>query len=76
MRVIVGQGVYDMSNRDADKLLEIASGYVSNGIYGIEKDGILELRNDIYIDEGTMREAISEYKALGFKVYASILGSE
>lgn len=76
MRVIVGQGVYDMSNRDAEKLLDIASGYVSNGIYGVEKDDLLELRNDVFTDKATMDEAISEYKALGFKVYASILGSE
>ena len=46
MKVIVGKKVYQMSKNKAMNLLRLASEQVPRGIYALEKDKVIEMRND------------------------------
>ena len=46
MKLIIDNSIYDMSRQQADKVLKVASEQIPLGVYAIEKDGIVELRND------------------------------
>ena len=46
MKVIVGKKVYQMSKNKAMNLLRLASEQVPRGVYALEKDNVIEMRND------------------------------
>nr|DAK47014.1 MAG TPA: hypothetical protein [Caudoviricetes sp.] len=52
-------------------MLQVSSGHVPFGIYGLEKDNQIELMN-LKADSRThLKKMIREYKAQGFKVYSN-----
>lgn len=69
MRVIVNDNVYEMTRKQCDGVLETASKQVPSGIYAVEKDGIVELKNDRFQNRKQLNEEIVKYHRKGFKVY-------
>lgn len=57
-----------MTKKEAMRLVKIASEYVPMGIYAIQKNGYIELRNDP-MDKDEIRKARKEYGKMGMKVY-------
>ena len=69
MKVIVNNNVYEMPREQASNIKEIAQKYVPFGIYAVEKDGTLELKNDSAKSKTQLKRMVREYKEKGFKVY-------
>lgn len=69
MRVSIKDNVYGMSRREYKKLLNIASNAIPNGIYAIEKGNIAVMTNEKHKNTNGLKQAITEYKMKGFKVY-------
>ena len=71
MKVIVGKRVYQMSKNKAMNLLRIASEQVPRDIYALEKDKIIEMRNDRCSSVTQVKNLKRQFKKAGFKVYAN-----
>ena len=71
MKVIVGQKVYQMSKNRAMNLLRWASEQVPRGIYALEKDKVIEMRNDKCSSVTQVKNLKRQFKKAGFKVYAN-----
>lgn len=71
MQVVVMNHTYQMSHKEYQGLLKIASEQVPFGIYAIEKPGYAELRCDRCQSKSQLKELIRQLKGQGFKVYAN-----
>lgn len=71
MKVLVGKKVYHMTKNEAQNLLKMAKEQVPMGVYAIEKDKILELRNDKCNSITKVKSLKRQFKKAGFKVYAN-----
>ena len=70
LTVKVAKNVYQMTEKEAAGLLQIASEYVSCGIYAIRKGIYIELRNQP-MTRTQIKKARNEYRKQGVKVYAN-----
>lgn len=61
--------MYQMSRKEYQGLLEVASEQVPRGVYAIEKSNYAELRCDKCKSTTQLKAIIREFKALGYKVY-------
>jgi len=68
--VLIGKRAYTMTEKQAGKMLALASEQVPCGIYAVRKKNVLELKAD-RMSKTKIREARRHYKKLGFKVYAN-----
>lgn len=68
MKVIVNDHVYDMTRKQFNGVLKIASKNIPFGIYSVEKDGMCELRKDKFDREEELKQAVSDFRKKGFKV--------
>lgn len=75
MVVLVGKRTYQMSRKEYNGLLKIASEQVPLGVYAIEKRNTAELRHDKCTSTGKVKELIRNWKRQGYKVYANRGGS-
>lgn len=71
MQVLVGKRTYQMSKKEFEGLLKIASEQVPIGVYAIEKKDYAELRCDKCESITQLKSLIRKFKARGFKVYAN-----
>lgn len=71
MVIRIGKKNYRVSKRAAKKIVHQISEYVPFGIYAIEKDGQIELRNDRCESMTQLKELTRNYKQHGFKVHAN-----
>ena len=71
MKVQVGPRTYQMSNKEYQGLLKVASDQVPFGIYAVEKKGYAELRKDHCKSITQLKALKRQYRAQGFKVYAN-----
>lgn len=62
--------VYQMSRKEAEGLLDLAKEQVPLGIYAVEKNNIIQLRND-HLTKTQTKEQRRQYMNMGFRVYAS-----
>lgn len=69
MRVIVNDHVYEMTREQCEGVLKIASTQVPVGIYAVEKDDVLELKNERFRNQKQLNVGIVKYHHKGFKVY-------
>ena len=69
MRVIMDDKVYDMDRKQKKQFLNVAKNLIPKGIYAIEKDGIAEMKNEVYDTDKELSNAIAEYVRKGFKVH-------
>ena len=63
--------VYHMTKNQTLNLLKLAKEQVPMGIYALEKDKILELRNDKCQSKTQVKSLKRRFKKAGFKVYAN-----
>ena len=68
MKVIVNDSVYEMTKKQLNGVLDIASKQIPFGIYAIEKDGICELRKDTFESGEELKQTVSDFEGKGFKV--------
>ena len=71
MKVIVGKKVYQMSKNKAMNLLRLASEQVPRGIYALEKDKVIEMRNDKCNSVTQVKSLKSQFIMAVFKVFAN-----
>jgi len=69
MTVNMGTKTYEMSRRQAKAILGTAEKLADCNIYGIEKGNIVIMLNEKYEDDMSLKKAVGEYEAKGFKVY-------
>lgn len=69
MRVIVNDHVYEMTREQCEGVLKIASTQVPVGIYAVEKDEVVELKNESFPVRKQLNREIVKYHHKGFKVY-------
>lgn len=69
MTVNIGTETYEMSHKQAKAILETAKKLADCNIYGIEKGNIVIMLNEKYEDDMSLKKAVGEYEAKGFKVY-------
>lgn len=58
-----------MSRKQAKAILETAKKLADCNIYGIEKGNIVIMLNEKQEDDMSLKKAVGEYEAKGFKVY-------
>lgn len=69
MDVNIGKHVYEMTHRQAKAILESAKKLADCNIYSIEKGNVVIMLNEKYEDDMSLKKAVGEYEAKGFKVY-------
>jgi hypothetical protein len=69
MKLIVKKSLYPMRKSEFKKVLQTASKNVPHGIYGVLKDDIGELKNEVYNSAEELEKAVNEYKKGGFEVF-------
>lgn len=69
MDVNIGKHVYKMTNRQANTILESVKKLADCNIYGLEKGNTIIMLNEKYEDNMSLKKAVGEYVAKGFKVY-------
>lgn len=63
--------IYQMSQKEFQGLLRVASEQVPFGIYAVEKKGYAELRCDKCKSVTELKERVRQFGKQGFKVYAN-----
>ena len=71
MQVLVGKRTYQMSKKEFEGLLKIASEQVPIGVYAIEKKDYAELRCDKCESITQLKSLIRKFKAQGLKVHSN-----
>lgn len=69
MTVNMGTKTYEMRRKQAKAILETAKKLADCNIYGIEKGDVVIMLNEKYEDDMSLKKAIGEYEAKGFKVH-------
>lgn len=73
MIVTLGERSWQCGRETADALLNTAKEKYTNegknAIYGVEKNGKLDMRRDEFPSMSKLKDHIRAYKNLGFKVY-------
>lgn len=69
MTVNMGTKTYEMSRRQAKAILGTAEKLADCNIYGIEKGNVVIMLNEKYEDDMSLKKAVGEYEAKGFKVH-------
>lgn len=69
MKVLLNGSLYGMNRKQLRSCLKVASKAVPCGIYAIEKDGLCEMRKDVFDNLTLLMERVSDYKEKGFKVH-------
>ena len=71
MKVKVMNRLYQMSQKEYQGMLKLASEQVPFGLYAIEKQGYAELRCDKCRSVTQLKSLTRQFKAQGFKVHAN-----
>ena len=69
MTVNMGAKTYEMIRKQAKAILGTAKKLADCNIYGIEKGDVVIMLNEKYEDDMSLKKAVGEYEAKGFKVY-------
>lgn len=69
MIVNMGAKTYEMSRKQAKAILGTAKKLADCNIYGIEKGNAVIMLNEKHEDDMSLKKAVGEYVAKGFKVY-------
>ena len=75
MKVIIGESVYDLSENMSRATIETAAKLLrdSIAIYAIEKNGVVEMKNETYESNEKLKDAVFDYEKEGFKVHCTTL---
>lgn len=74
MLIYINGNVYEGDRQYADAILKVAKEKYkkerSNAIYGVEKNGMLEMKRETFLSSKLMQEKSAEYRKVGFKVHS------
>ncbi len=62
MRVILKDSMYEMNRKQFRGVLDIAKKSVKMGIYAVEKDGIIEVKNETFDSKKNLKKSVAEYE--------------
>lgn len=71
MKVLVNGSLYEMNRKQCRACLKVASKAVPCGIYAIEKDGLCEMRKDVFDNFTLFMGSVTDYEEKGFKVHCN-----
>lgn len=71
MKIIINNSLYEMTEKQSEKILNIASQYVPFGIYAVKKDEVIELRKDKCKTIKQLNNLKADFMKEGFKVYSN-----
>lgn len=69
MKLIINENVYEMTRKRAKAVLKVAQKSVGQGIFGVEKNLTLFMKNEKFNSIDELDKQIKEYEKQGFKVY-------
>lgn len=69
MKLIINENVYEMTRKRAKAVLKVAQKSVGQGIFGVEKNLTLFMKNEKFDSIEELDKQIKEYEEQGFKVY-------
>lgn len=69
MKVIINSHDYVMTRKQTKAVLKVAQKSVGQGIFGVEKDSTLFMKNEKFDSLEELDKHIKEYEKQGFKVY-------
>lgn len=69
LKVIIGNHAYDMTRKQSDGVLKVASEQIPFGIYAVEKDGIIELKKEKCRTKAKLQTLIRIFESKGFQVH-------
>ena len=69
VKVIIGQSAYEMTSKQLNRVLKVASKQVPFGIYAVKKGRICELHNDKFDSKEDLMAEVAKYAEKEFKVY-------
>ena len=72
MRILLNDHLYDMNRKQFDGVLKVAKKAVKHGIYAVEKDGMAQMKKEMYSNRAELDKAVTEYKENEFKVYYNV----
>lgn len=70
--LVIDGNSYEMPKEAVYKILDMAKSYMSKGIYGVEDEGYLELKNETFQNDDDLRTAIVRYRMKGFRVHCNL----
>lgn len=76
MRVLINSRIYSMTRKQLTGVLNIAKKQIPFGIYAVEKDGVCELRKDVFGSKEELDREVAGYEAEGFRVYKNEHGQK
>ena len=71
VKVRLGTKLYEMTEKELEGVLKIASEQVPFGIYAVRKDDYVELLKERHKTITQLKKTVRLYKQGGFKVYAN-----
>lgn len=69
MKLILKGDMYELTRREVDGIIGVVKKNFTTGIFAVEKDGVVELKNKPYKYTKNLKKAVAEYVKRGFKVY-------
>lgn len=72
MIVAIHEEVYEMPTEEAYAVLDVVKSYVPKGIYGVEDEGYIELKNETYQSDDDLKTAVVRYRMKGFRVHCNL----
>lgn len=69
MIVTIDESTYEMDRTAADMVLTCAEALVKHGIYAVEDEGYIELKNEEYDTDLELVNAVTKYRLKGFRVH-------
>lgn len=68
----MNDNLYDMNRKQFDGVLKVTKKAVNHGIYAVEKDGVAEMKKEMYSNKVELKKAVEEYEEKGFNVYCNV----
>ncbi len=72
MILVIDEHSYEMAPEAVTEILKMASAYIPKGIYAIEDDGYVELKNETFETAEELRSAIVRYRMKGLRVHCNL----
>lgn len=72
MILVIDKHSYEMPPEAVTKILKMAKSYIPKGIYAVEDDGYVELKNETFETADELREAIVRYRMKGWRVHCNL----
>jgi hypothetical protein len=72
MILVIDKHSYEMSPEAITMILKMAKSYIPKGIYAVEDDGYVELKNETYDTSEELFNAVTQYRMKGWRVHCNL----